>query len=278
MLMRRSLLVALVVLVAGAAAAQEQAPAPTGPGSAPTEDPRVRSTLNTVVESAHLGPPGVLGMELAYRAAIDGYPTPWGDRTLHTGILQLAYPVDDRMEFRLGWDMFGVAADDRDNISGVGDPWFEGKFAFRRLPAIDYPHALAIIGSIRPGIGQDPVKVTGVTFAATGVYTIAFDPIDLDVLAGIAINTDDNPSYLSLPLGGRVVWPALDFVDVYGEVTETLHFTRLRSSETQIGAGCAVRPADSLELTVTGGLGLSESVPAGFVQLGIAFVLSKLEA
>lgn len=257
----------ILLLAATPATATEPLPVPGDGGS-----PSAQGTLATEVESARMGTVGWLEAELAYRAAINAYRVFDNELTLHTMDLLLGYPVRDTMEFRAGWRMFGVVpGDDFDQNAGVGDPWIDAKFALRQLPEADYPHTLSIVGRFQPGIGQTPATVTGVTFAALALYTVRIGEIELDGNAGVQVNTDDNPSYFSLPIGGRIVWLAEPWMNVYGEVVETLHFTDLRSSETQIAAGCALRPIDQFEFNVTGGIGLSESLPAGFIQLGVAF-------
>lgn len=260
--------IALALVAGPATAAAEPVPVP-GDGASPV----AQSTLDTFTESARLGAVGWLETELAYRASINAYESYDTELTLHTLDLLLGYPVRETMEFRVGWRMFGtVPGDDFDSIAGVGDPWFDGKFALTGLPDAANPHALSLLARFRPGIGQAPVTVPGATFEARALYTVRVGPsVELDANAGLAFNTDDNPSYVSLPVGGRVVWMALDWLDVRGEIVEKLHFTNLRGSTTEVGVGAGMRPVDAIELTLTGGLGLSESLPAGFLQLGVAF-------
>lgn len=258
---------ASTLLVASSAAATDPTP-PPGAGAAP----HAQSNLNSEVQSARIGAVGMLETELAYDALFNAYDDLRDELTLHSMDLLLGYVPRDSMEFRIGWTMFGVVpGDDFDNIAGTGDPWVEGKFALIEIPDGNNPHTLALSGRIQAGIGQDPVTVPGATFEALALYTVRFEAIEVDANAGVAVNTADNPSYISLPLGGRVVWLFRPWMDFLGEITETLHFTRLRSSETQFAAGLAARPDNAVELTFTGGLGLSESLPAGFVHFGLAF-------
>lgn len=255
------------------AAAAPRADAPVGepppPGEGPT--PYAQPTLVSFNESARLAAPRVLEGEFAYRASIAGARRLGRDATLHTGDVLLGYALED-MEFRLGWHMFGVASYSQYSSDvGVGHPWFTGKFAIRGLAEAQHPHQLSIVATLEPGIGQSPVRVPGLTGSARAAYTIRFNQVELDANAGLAFNTADAPSFLSLPLGARVVWLAQPWLDVFGEFVQALHFTDLRASETLLAGGCSFRLLDGFDASLTGGVGLSTSLPAGFIQAAFTF-------
>ncbi len=258
---------ALTALAPAEALASDAIPEPgTGPS------PVAQSNLRSWTESARFGAPGVLEVEAAYRASIAGARALGNNAALHTGDLLLDYTVNNSMGFRLGWRMFGAAryAPDFSEV-GTGNIHAAGKFALVRTPEANFPHQLSLVGRLDFPTSQPPIRAPGVGGSALALYTIRFNQVELDANAGLAFNTSGLPSYVSLPLGARISWVGIDGFDVFGEFVQTLHFSNLRNSGTLLAGGCSYRPVNAVDLSVTGGVGLSTSLPAGFIQFAVAF-------
>jgi len=237
-----------------------------------------QSTLGSVVRSARFGRPGWLEAEIAYRAGLDTAEQGATEGfSLHTGELLLAYPVRDGLEFGLGWHVFGVVpTEGLDPIQGVGDPYAEGKFSLIRLPDGDRPAALSLLVRARPGVGQFPVTRDGLTLSTAALYTLRISGFELDLNGGVAVNTADDPTVVALPLGARLMYPRRSWLNLYVEVVERLHVPGLRESQLHVAGGVGLAPSRRVAFDIVGGLGLSESLPAGFLQLGMTLLTTPL--
>lgn len=257
-------LVALVALVASTHAAALERRA--GPDE---ESTGAVSVLESSVETARIGAPGWIQGEFAYRAAFAAVDSFGSDLTLHTGEIQLNYTISRKFEAGAGWHLFGVLPDEFSRVSGVGDPYLRGKLSLP-LPSANNPHALGILAEARFGAGQYPVRQDGLTATILGMYTVQMGDLEIDVNAGVVINSAGVPATLSVPLGGRGAYSLNPWLRLFAEFTETLVLDSLRSSQTQLGGGAAVQPSPRISIHLGGGLGLSENVPAGYFQLGVA--------
>ncbi|MFT6396065.1 MAG: hypothetical protein ACJAYU_000807 [Bradymonadia bacterium] len=254
----------LTLLASPHADALERRPGPD------EESPGAVSVLESFVETARLGTPGWLQGEFAYRAAFAAYDNFGQELTLHTGELLIDYTISRKFEVGLGWHMFGVLPDEFSKISGVGDPYLRGKLSLP-LQSTNNPQALGVLVETRFGLGQHPVTYDGFTATILGIYTVQMGDLEIDANAGIVINSAGAPSTLAVPLGGRGAYGLSPWLRVFVEFTETLVLDSLRSSQTQLGAGVAAQPVPRVSVHLGGGIGLSENVPAGYFQVGVAF-------
>ncbi len=263
----RSIVLALVasatLLGSANASAIDRRPGPD------EESPGAVSALESSVESARIGSPGWLQGEFAYRAAFAAYETFGEELTLHTGELLIDYTISRRFQAAAGWHMFGVVPDEFSKVAGVGDPYLRGKLCLP-LQSANNPHAVGIVAEARFGVGQVPVTQSGFTATILGIYTVQMGDLEIDANAGIVINSDGSPGTLALPLRGRGAYSLNPWLRVFIEFTETLILDSLRASQTQLGAGAAVQPTPRVSIHLGGGVGLSENVPAGYFQIGLA--------
>ena len=259
-----AILVALCAITLPAdALAGERPPGPDEPS------PGAVAALESYTETARIGTPGWVQAEFAYRAQIGAYEDFGDELTLHEGELLLDYTASRKFQIGAGWHIFGHAPVSFSAVSGVGDPYLRGKVSVA-LPAGLRPQALAVVFQTRFGIGQDPATQNGFTLTALGAYTVQLGDLEIDANAGVIVNSAQTPATLSVPLGVRGAYGLATWLRAYVEFSETLTIDALRSSETRLGAGVALQPAPRIAVHIGGGVGLSESLPAGVFQVGLA--------
>lgn len=274
----------LAVMAPGAALAQSGAELlDTEGGRTPTvepvpyEQPRVASVSRpTQTDRADLVHEGWLEMEFGWSQA-------FAERNLQVGTVQAKYAPLDILEVRLGWDIFGVLGPlDRDvagldeSDAGVGDLFAAAKIG---IPLdIDEPerHRLAVLTTLRPGIGQQPVTVDGLNLGAFAVYSTFPGPVEVDVQAGVQLRGIFETAYVDLPLSSAVRWRALPWLSAVGEVAETLTFEDLNESQTSLLVGALFHASDALVFDASTSLGLSESLPDAVLQLGLTWLAAPV--
>lgn len=229
------------------------------------------ANLESQTESARIGTPGWLQVEFAYRAAVAALRDDWGeDLTLHQGEFLLDYSFTPQFQLGAGWHLFARAATDFGAERGVGDPYARGKLSLP-ISGGDRPQALALVAETRFGIGQPPATQDGFTLNALGAYTVQLGDLEIDANAGVTINSASTPYAFAVPLAVRGAYGLTDSLRAYAEFNETLVLDALRSSQTSIGGGLSVQPVPRLVVHVAGSAGLSEGLPAGTFQFGLAF-------
>jgi hypothetical protein len=189
--------------------------------------------------------------------------------TLHQGELLLDYTASQKFQIGAGWHMFGHVPISFSSLSGVGDPYLRAKLAVL-LPEGLRPQAVAFIVQTRFGVGQPPATQDGFTLTLLGAYTVQLGDLEIDLNAGVIVNSARTPATLSVPLGVRGAYGLAEWLRAYVEFSETLTVDDLRSSETRLGGGVAVQPIPRLAVHLGGGLGLSEDLPASYFQIGLA--------
>lgn len=240
---------------------------------APYEQPREANVSRpTVTDRADLVHEGWLEMEVGWSHA-------FATRNLHVGSVLAKYAPLDILEVRLGWDVFGVLGPvDRDvsgldeTETGVGDLYAAAKIGIPLDIDEPYRHRLAVLTTLRPGIGQAPVTVDGLDLGAFAVYSTFPGPVEVDVQAGVAIRGIFETAFVDLPMSGAVRWRALPWLSAVGEVVEVLTFEDLNASQTSLLVGALFHASDALVFDVSTSLGLSESLPDAQLQLGLTWL------
>ena len=260
----RAILVALsLTTVSLDAHAAERPPGPDEPS------PGAVAALESYTETARIGTAGWLQGEFAYRALLAGYADFGDELTIHQGELLLDYTASRKFQIGAGWHLFGHVNSDFSAVSGVGDPYLRGKLSLPLSEGLR-PQALAIVAETRFGIGQEPATQTGFTLTLLGAYTVQLGDLEIDANAGVIVNSAQTPATLSVPLAVRGAYGPMSWLRGYVEFSETLTVDALRSSETRLGAGVSIQPTPRVVVHVGGGVGLSESLPAGVFQVGLA--------
>ena len=256
----------LAILSLCAVAAAQDAPDPAAAAL------QVTPTLRTFTETATLSMTGLLEVEAAYRldiAALDGPVA--HDLDVHSAELLVGYAVSPVFEGRVGWHLFSFSeSDEFGRYGGLGNPYVDGKFRLR-LPSSSTPQSLAIRGRVEAGLARE-LGSEGATLGAAALYTVRVGDFLIDANAGVDFNTAQSPAYVSIPLSGRGTWEPTVWCDVYAELIEVLRVDELRTSATLVRGGVGFMPVDTVSLDITGGVGLSTTVPAGQLMLSAAFL------
>lgn len=192
--------------------------------------------------------------------------------SLQTGTLVARYAFSDGVEGRLGWDIFGLLSLPEDEfIRGVGDFYFQGKFL---LPlALPEDHGLALLATVRPGVGQAPVTQDGLSLGAEAVYSLPVYLFRIDAQAGMRLTVLDDDPRATLPVGGVLTWRALPVLDVLGELTQTLHLDGNGDAlDARLLVGARWTALPSLVFDLATGVGLGAREPTGFLLLGASTV------
>lgn len=272
----------------------------TQPGSPPT--PRAASAAQTPSESLRANPsrptqtdnaffvaPGWLEFEAGFASVFQSCPgVPTLDGTAPEPVscplqrvgLLAKWAVTERQEYRIGWDVFGSQSiPNGDAIRGVGDLFVQGKFGIPLQIEDPSQHRLAVLAEVRPGIGQAPVTVPGLSLGAAAVYSTTLSPVQIDAQAGFQLRSlFEDEIGVMVPLSGTVSWQALSWLGVFGEFVENLNARDLSNSETQLLVGAAWMPIPPLSMDVSVALGLSQTVPDAILQLGVTYLALPLQA
>lgn len=254
-----------LLLLSASASAVDRPPGPDEPS------PSAIASFESQTESARIGTPGWLQVEFAYRALVNALRDDWGDElTMHQGELLLDYSFTRKFQLGAGWHMFAHAPADFGGQSGVGDPYLRGKLSLP-LAAGQRPQALAVVMETRFGIGQEVASQDGFTLLALGAYTVQLGDLEIDANAGVQINSASEPYAFAIPLGVRGAYRLSGWLRAYAEFNETLVLDALRGSQTSIGAGLSAEVTPRVVVHVGGGAGLTEGLPSGIFQFGVAF-------
>lgn len=266
----------------------------TAPARAATDNPRRTLPVNpsrpTYSDNAGFIVPGWVEMELGYSAAFNSCPTVTLDpvtglTTAQDGTCALQAvqalakwsPVANQ-EYRVGWDAFGsLGLPGDDSIRGVGDVYVQGKFGIPLDIMEPERHRLAILGEVRPGFGQQPVTQPGLSLGAWAVYSTFPGVFQVHAQAGLRATGLFDEFGLQLPLSAVFGYSPITDLVVFGEFVEILQLDSLQRSQTQLLAGVAWSPISSVMLDLSGGVGLTETVPAGLFQIGLTFLALPIQ-
>lgn len=204
-----------------------------------------------------------------------GYGVDFGVVNVQSLNLLLKYAILGALEARVGWDVVGWYEGEFDETnSGIGDVFFQGKVGIPLGSADPAMHQFAILGEVRPGIGQDPVSVPGTKLAAYAVYTTRPGGFQVDAQAGVELRGVGDDLTPVVPLSGVFSWSLTPWLAVFGEYRMGLTMEDLGDTEHSLLAGAAwiVRPDIVFDASVT--VGLSDTVSDAALLLGGTFVLA----
>jgi len=268
------MLAALVLTSAPRALARAEESPPAADSNADAATLRgargVAPTLRSFTESAALQTPEMVDVDVAYRVDFAATRTDFGEPlALHRAELLAGYGVNERIEARFGWHLFAFSDDGYSGRQGgLGNPYLDAKFALD-LPDAGVPHALALRGRVEFGFAR-VFGPKGVGVGATALYTARLGEFVLDANGGVEFNTAQSPAYFSVPLSARGTLQPLPWLDVFAEFVETLRLDYLRQSGTALAGGVGFLPIDTVSVSLTGGVGLSTTLPSGYFQLSVA--------
>jgi hypothetical protein len=281
------------------AAGSEASPASVGTGprtpSARGNEVHPRRTLTvnpsrpTYSDNAGFVVPDWIELEVGYGAAFDSCPTLAVDPVLGATSVQdgrctlqslemlAKWSPRDLQEYRVGWDVLGVqTVPGRNATRGAGDPYIQAKFGIPLDIEDPEMHRLAILGEVRPGIGQAPLSGDGFALSAWAVYSTFPRAYQVHAQAGMRVTGLLDDFGLQLPLSGVFGYSPIDDLVVFGEFLEILQLNSLQESQTRLLAGLAWSPISSVALDLSGGVGLTRTVPAGIFQLGLTFLAAPI--
>lgn len=251
--------------------------------------PRANPSRPTQTDNAFFVAQGWLEFEAGFASVfqscpgvptLDGTePEPVSCPLQRVGLLA-KWAVTERQEYRVGWDVFGSqSVPNGDAIRGVGDLYVQGKFGIPLQIEDPNQHRLAVLAEVRPGIGQVPVTVPGLSLGAAAVYSTTLSPVQIDAQAGFQLRSlFEDEIGVMVPLSGAVSWQATSWLGVFGEFVENLNVRDLSNSETQLLVGAAWMPIPPLSVDVSVALGLTQTVPDAILQLGVTYLALPLQA